>query len=230
MGEILDELKNRLPLWLMKWGRSAPQDRRTVASDGKYYELVPRELMPKPNVVGGFEIVEEKTANKKTWEAGVIDSTNPFLVHWTGKTVEAESSIAAEDLFEEQGFYRNLAVREISATVLNIAEAKNATKAENGSSDSAGINVQADVRIGQSPADDRAPGAGTGETVSGATTTVNGASDALVSTPTGSSESEQLQEQLEPISWDIEAAGSYEQPTEKVDGPAAEEPTGEKVW
>lgn len=126
MSNILNEWKDNLPLWLRKWVRSAAQDRRTIASDGKFYDLVPVELMPKPNVIGGFGIVEEKPVEKKkVYEAGITSATNPYEVRWTGEFAEAKTFHEAEDLFGDRGFYRNLVVREVPRGVTEITKAKN---------------------------------------------------------------------------------------------------------
>lgn len=54
------------------------------------------------------------TKISKTFEAGITEITYPFAPRWTGRTVEAENAAVAETLFENQGFYRNLVVREVN--------------------------------------------------------------------------------------------------------------------
>ena len=48
----------------------------------------------------------------KNYEAGITNITYPYEPRWTGIYVEANSPEQAEELFGEQGFYRNLVVRE----------------------------------------------------------------------------------------------------------------------
>lgn len=46
------------------------------------------------------------------WEAGVTSIQYPYKPRWTGKIVDAPTKEEAEGLFTNQGFYRNLVVRE----------------------------------------------------------------------------------------------------------------------
>ena len=62
------------------------------------------------------EIVREEIQNRvctKRFEAGITNSTYPFETRWTGDIVEARDEAEAAAKFSDEGYYRNLVVREV---------------------------------------------------------------------------------------------------------------------